>query len=157
MTLAYARFTPLSGKVVSCSTMAIAIVHRKPSVAEFESVVASVGFRGHDHAAVEIALANTLFCVCAVEEQQVVGIGRVVGDGAISFLLTGVMVRPSHQRSGIGTLIVQALCDAVEGLRYKNMMMEVVPQPGSRSFYERFGFTASRSEPLGMVRWFNEA
>ena len=70
---------------VSCSTMAIAIVHRKPSVAEFESVVASVGFRGHDHAAVEIALANTLFCVCAIEEQHVVGIVRVVGDSAISF------------------------------------------------------------------------
>jgi GNAT superfamily N-acetyltransferase len=89
--------------------MAIAIVHRKPSVAEFESVVASVGFREHDDPAVEIALANSLFCVCAVEEQQVVAFGHVVGDGAISFLLTGVMVRPSHQRRGIGTLIVR-LC-----------------------------------------------
>ena len=137
--------------------MAIVIVHRKPSVAEFESVVASVGFRAHDHGAVEVALANTLFCVCAIEEQQVVGIGGIVGDGAISFLLTGVVVRPSHQRRVIGTLIVQALCNAVEALPYKNMMMEIVPQPGSRSFYERFGFRASRSEPLGMVRWFNEA
>jgi GNAT superfamily N-acetyltransferase len=109
--------------------MAIAVVHKKPSVAEFESVVASVGFREHDHAAVEVALANTLFCVCAVEEQQVVSIGRVVGDGAISFLLTGVMVRPSHQRRGIGTLIVQALGNAVEGLGYKNTMMEAGPQP----------------------------
>ena len=70
--------------------MAIAIVHRKPSVAEFESVVASVGFRGHDHAAVEIALANTLFSVCAVEEQQVVGIGRVVGDGVQSVFFSQV-------------------------------------------------------------------
>jgi GNAT superfamily N-acetyltransferase len=109
--------------------MAIAIVHRKPSVAEFKSVVASVGFREHDDPAVEIALANSLSCICAVEEQQVVGIGRVAGDGAISFLLTGVMVRPSHQRCGIGTLIVQALGNAVEGLGYKNMMMEAVPQP----------------------------
>jgi hypothetical protein len=40
--------------------MAIAVVHKKPSVAEFESVVASVGFREHDDPAVEIALANSL-------------------------------------------------------------------------------------------------
>ena len=97
------------------------------------------------------------FASVPLKSSKLFGIGRIVGDGAISFLLTGVVVRPSHQRRGIGTLIVQALCNAVEALPYKNMMMEIVPQPGSRSFYERFGFRASRSEPLGMVRWFNEA
>jgi GNAT superfamily N-acetyltransferase len=84
----------------------IAIVERKPTIAEYESIVASVGFRRHENTAVEIALANTVFAVCAVEEQEVVGVGRVVGDGAISFLLTNIMVRPSHQRRGIGTRIV---------------------------------------------------
>ena len=75
----------------------ITIVERKPTVAEYESIVASVGFRRHDNAAAEIALANTVFAVCAVEEEEVVGVGRIVGDGAISFLLTNIMVRPSHQ------------------------------------------------------------
>jgi predicted N-acetyltransferase YhbS len=136
--------------------MAIAVVQRKSSVEEFQSVVASVGFRGHDKAAVEIALRNTIFSVCAMEEQYVVGLGRIVGDGAISFLLTNIIVRPSHQRRGIGSLIVKALCSCVEALPYKNIVVEVVPQPGSESFYERFGFKASRNAPPGMVRWFND-
>jgi hypothetical protein len=65
--------------------MSVTIVHRKPSVEEFESIVESVGFRAHDHPAVETALANTVFCVCAEEERRTVGVGRVVGDGAIRF------------------------------------------------------------------------
>lgn len=136
--------------------MAITVVQRKPTVEEFESVVASVGFRAHDKAAVEIALRNTIFSVCAMEEQYLVGLGRLVGDGAISFLFTNIMVRPSHQRRGIGSLIEEALCSCVEALPYKNIVVEVVPLPGSASFYERFSFKASRSAPPGMVRWFND-
>ena len=134
--------------------MAITVAQRKPSVEEFQSVVASVGFRAHDKVAVGIALRNTVFSVCAMEEEYIVGLGRVVGDGAIS--LTNIMVRPSHQRRGVGSLIVKALCSCVEALPYKNIVLEVVPLPGSVSFYERFGFKASRNAPPGMVRWFND-
>ena len=102
--------------------MSVTIVHRKPTAEEFESLVKSVGFRGHDYSAVEVALSNTLFCVCAEEGQRTVGVGRVIGDGAISLLLTNVMVRPTHQRKGIGSLIVTALCSAVERLPYKNIV-----------------------------------
>ena len=136
--------------------MAVEIVARKPTPAEYESVVASVGFRSHDHAAVEVALANTPYCVCAVDGHEVIGLGRIIGDGAISFLLTNVMVRPSHQRRGIGSRIVRVLCEAVEALPYHNIVVEAVPLPGLQSFYERLGFRASRTATPGMVRWVHE-
>jgi hypothetical protein len=117
-------------------------VQRKPSVEEFQSVVASVGFRAHDKAAVEIALRNTIFSVCAMEEQYIVGLGRLVGEGTISFLLTNIIVRPSHPASWHRSLIVKALCSCVETLPYKNIVVEVAPLPGSASFYKRFGFKA---------------
>jgi len=136
--------------------MAVEIVARKPTPAEYESVVASVGFRSHDHAAVDVALANTPYCVCAVDGNEVIGLGRIIGDGAISFLLTNVMVRPSHQRRGIGSRIVRVLCEAVEALPYHNIVVEAVPLPGLQSFYERLGFRASRTATPGMVRWVHE-
>src|SRR4029450_6707646 len=119
--------------------MAVDIVARKPTAAEYESVVAAVGFRDHDHAAVEVALANTPYCVCALDGHEVIGLGRIIGDGAISFLLTNVMVRPSHQRRGIGSRIVQALCDAVEALPYRNVVVEVGAPPGVGCFFEALG------------------
>lgn len=136
--------------------MSVTIVHRKPTPEEFGSIVESVGFRGHDHIAVEIALANSIFCVCAEEEGRLVGFGRIVGDGAISFLLTNVMVRPTHQHRGIGSLIIKALCSEVERLPYKNIVLEALPQPGFVDLYERLGFRAVRTNPPGLVRWFND-
>jgi GNAT superfamily N-acetyltransferase len=119
------------------------------------SVLASVGFRGHDLASAEFASAHTLFCVCAMDEEEVIGLGRIVGDGAISLLLTTIMVRLSHQRRGIGTRIVQELLSCVEELPHRNIVLEVAPLPGSQAFYEGLGFTASRGAPPGMVRWFH--
>lgn len=136
--------------------MAVEIVVRKPTATEYEALVASVGFRPHDLVAVEVGLANTHYCVCAIENHEVVGLGRIIGDGAISFLLTNVMVRPSHQRRGIGSLIVRALCDSLEALPYRNVVVEVVPLPGLQSFYERLGFRASATAAPGLVRWFHE-
>src|SRR5262245_21891209 len=136
--------------------MSIEIVARKPSPSEYESLVAAVGFRDHDPVAVEVALRNTPYCVCAVDEDEVSGLGRIVGDGAISFLLTTVIPPPLHQRRGIGSRIVTALCKSVEALPYRNVVVEVVPLPGSQSFYERLGFRASRTAGPGMVRWFHE-
>lgn len=134
----------------------VEIVERKPTIVEFESVVNSVGFRSHDHIAVQIALSNTIFCVCAVDGGRVIGFGRVVGDGAITFVLTSVIVCPLHQRRGIGSRIVEALCSSVAALPYKNIVLEAIPLPGTTTFYERFGFRALRGAPAGMVRWFND-
>ena len=137
--------------------MTINIVIRKPTVEEFESLVESVGFRPHEHGAVDLALRNTVFSVCAEEEEgRIVGVARIIGDGAISFLLTNVMVRPTHQRRRIGSSMVEALCSQVERLPYKNILLEAVPEPGSTTFYERLGFRASRNAPPGMVKWFND-
>lgn len=147
---------PRSSTLTLAENKMIMIVERRPTVDEYEAIVASVGFRTHDRAAAEIALANTVFAVCAIEDRQIVGVGRIVGDGAISFLLTNVMVRPSHQRRGIGTRIVQSLCGLMEKVPYKNVVLEVVGTPQSQGFYERFGFTASRNAPPGMVKWFNK-
>lgn len=134
---------------LAARSMSVTIVHRTSSVEEFESIVESVGFRAHDHPAVQTASANTVFCVCAEEEGRTVGVGRVVGDGAISFFLTNVMVRPSHQRRGIGTLIVKALCSSIERLPYRNIVLEAVPQPGSTSFMSAWALERRGMRPQG--------
>ena len=133
----------------------IEIVEQTPTVQQYQEIIKAVGFRGHDPAAVETALKNSIFAACAIDNDEVVGLGRIVGDGAISFLLTNVIVHPSYQRQGIGSRIVEKLCGLMDSLPYKNVVLEAVPLPGLESFYERCGFKSSRGAPPGMVRWFN--
>jgi len=131
------------------------IVHRSPTVEEFAAATAAVGFKSHPDEAIRIGLANSWCSVCAVVAGEVVGVGRVVGDGALHFYVTGVMVMPTHQRQGIGRAIVEALLSKVKEVRYANVLVEALPLPGLQAFYESMGFRASAQDAPGMHLWLN--
>jgi hypothetical protein len=74
------------------------IVERVPSVTEYCDLIQSVGFRRRDSKAVEIALKNSYFAVCAKVGSRIVGCGRIIGDGGLHLYLTDVVVHPEYQR-----------------------------------------------------------
>jgi GNAT superfamily N-acetyltransferase len=131
------------------------VVYRSPTVEEFAAVTAAVGFKARPPEAIRVGLENTGCAVCAVVGGSVVGVGRIVGDGALHFYVTGIMVVPSHQRHGVGSAIVEALLAKVKEIPYANVLVEAVPLPGLESFYARHGFRASRQHAPGMHLWLN--
>jgi GNAT superfamily N-acetyltransferase len=82
--------------------------------------------------------------------------GRIVGDRALHFYLTGIMVIPEYQRRGVGTQIVESLLSRVRQTPYANTLVEALPLPGLEGFYARFGFKASRQYAPGMHLWLHE-
>jgi GNAT superfamily N-acetyltransferase len=132
------------------------ILDRRPTVAEFAAITAAVGFKPHPPEAIEIGLANSLFHACAIVGDRTIGIGRIVGDGALDFYLTGIMVAPEYQRRGVGTRIVESLLARVKQIPYTNTLVEALPLPGLENFYARFGFKACRQYAPGMHLWLNE-
>lgn len=131
------------------------VVYRNPTVEEYAALTGAVGFKAHPPEAIRIGLANTWCAACAVVDGSLVGLGRIVGDGALHFCVTGIMVAPSHQRSGIGSAIVEALLAKVKQVPHANVLVEALPLPGLESFYARFGFAASRQYAPGMHLWLN--
>ena len=135
--------------------MRVQIVHRNPTAEEFAAVTAAVGFKPHPEEAIRIGLANSWHAVCAEIDGNVIGVGRIVGDGALHFYVTNIMVVPAHQRSGVGSAIVESLVSQVRTVPYANVLVEALPLPGLESFYARFGFRASRQYAPGMHLWLN--
>ena len=133
------------------------IVGRPPTATEYLDLAASVGFRPRERRAVEVALANSLYAVCAEVEGRVVGCGRVIGDGGLHLYLTDVIVTPAHQRRGIGTQLVAALTRFVESVPYANTLVAVLPTPGLVEFYARHGYKPLSSASPIMQRWLNRS
>jgi len=115
----------------------------------------SVRWLPRERRAVEVALANSLYAVCAVLDGRVVGCGRVIGDGGLHLYLTDVVVRPAYQRRGIGTGIVTALVRYVESVPYCNLLVAALPTPGLVSSYARHGFEPQSVETPILQRWVN--
>lgn len=150
------RFTiAVSGAIRFVRRVEIEIVPRIPTIDEFAALKASVGFKPHSPESMAIGLVNSFCAVCACDGDRVVGTGRVVGDGAMNFYITGIMVRPEYQRRGIGTRIVEALIGRIKTIPYENVLVEALPLPGLDGFYARFGFRANRQYAAGMHLWLN--
>lgn len=107
----------------------------------------------------EKALENSLYTVCACEFDRPVGMGRIVGDGAVICYIQDLVVRPDAQASGIGGQIVEMLIEYVEGLRIEGteMMLDLMCAKGREMFYQNHGFIARPTENLGpgMIQYLN--
>ena len=136
---------------------AASILERSPTAAEYLELIASVGWLPRERRAVEVALANSLYAVCAVVDRRVIGCGRVIGDGGLHLYLTDVIVMPAHQRRGIGTSVVAALVRYIESVPHQNVLAAVLPTPGLVTFYARHGFRPQPAESPVMQRWINRS
>lgn len=133
----------------------VTIVERVPRIAEYCDLIDAVGFRRRDPIAVEVALRNSYFAVCAEADGRIVGCGRVIGDGGLHYYLTDVVVHPAYQRRGIGTRIVEALTRFTESVPYINTVVGVLPTAGTEGFYGRHGYRAQGPDAPAMLRWLN--
>ena len=106
-----------------------------------------------------LALERSLYVVTAYLDDVCVGMGRLVGDGAVICYVQDLIVLPEAQRMGIGSRILEALKDHVETLRMEGteMMLCLMCAKGREAFYEAHGFTARPTDTLGpgMIRYLN--
>ncbi len=127
----------------------------EPSVPTPETFVAlrdAAGMAPRSLEAAERGLPNSLFGVCVRHEatDEVVAMGRIVGDGGAVYQLSDMAVHPDHQGQGLGTAIMVRLEAFLEATApetaYVNLIADV------DGFYERFGYEECRPNSKGMYR-----
>jgi GNAT superfamily N-acetyltransferase len=120
---------------------------------EMQSLEESVGF-GH-HRSLErnqTALAGSLFIGSARCGRQLVGLVRLVGDGAYILHLAGLTVHPDFQNRGVGRKLMQMAIRFARGKKIgtgENLgEFTLFANTGADIFYEKLGFILA---PNGMV------
>jgi ribosomal protein S18 acetylase RimI-like enzyme len=107
----------------------------------------SVGWSAYtrDPEKLAAALAGSSTVVTAREGDTLVGIARVVSDGASVCYLQDVLVHPQHQRRELGRQLVSRVLAPYEGVRQKVLLTD--DEPGQKAFYESLGYRQV-SDPL---------
>lgn len=97
------------------------------------------------------ALKNSLYILTAYEDGKAIGMGRIVGDGAVICYVQDLIVVPDKQRDGIGGIILEGLKNFVkqEGISGTTMMFDLMCARGREAFYKKHGFLSRPTEDLG--------
>lgn len=124
------------------------------SVDDFMRLRSIAGMSIRPEKAAAIGLANSLYGVRVVHGNEIVGMGRVVGDGGLNFDLVDIAVDPNHQGAGVGKMIITSLMNYIHETAhtgaYVTLMADV---PG---LYKKFGFKLSSPATEGMhFEWNN--
>lgn len=136
----------------------IKYIQKTPTADEFNNLTEAVGWGRREDDIVEEALKNTIYSLCAYDEDKLIGYGRIIGDKTIFLYIHDIMVIPEYQGMGIGSGIMNQLLEKIE--EYKkvnpNIRTYLGASKGKESFYEKFGFVARPNEELGAGMIYNK-
>ena len=101
----------------------------------------------------EQALSHSLVIYLALDDDAVVGLIRLIGDGFSSVFVQDLIVLPSYQRQGIGSALMK---EALEDYKEVYQVQQATEQTEKNvGFYRSMGFeTLSTYDCTGMI-WVN--
>ena len=120
------------------------------SYADYVRLRESVNWNNFFKEQTEKCLKNTLYSIEVIDDNTIIGMGRLIGDG-MYYMMVDIIVEPSYQGKGIGSNIVNKLIEYV----YKETpvggrsSIQLIAEKGKESFYEKLGFKFSPHEFCG--------
>lgn len=121
--------------------MPVTIAAETPTREQLLALYDAVGWSAYtrDPDALVAGVEGSWLVVTALDAGTLVGLARVVSDGATIAYLQDILVAPSHQRSGVGRALLDAVDERTAGIRQTVLLTDA--EPGQRAFYEAAGFT----------------
>lgn len=122
-----------------------------PTLDEYKYLCESVGWTNYMNFEVaETSLKNSIHCITVKDNEQIVGMGRIVGDGAIYFYIQDVVVHPDFQKHGIGNEIMNLLVEYLNRNAPDKAFVGLFASQGKETFYEKFNFKDFSPNMTGM-------
>ncbi|MGE6378032.1 GNAT family N-acetyltransferase [Peribacillus muralis] len=122
-----------------------------PTLEEYKYLCDSVGWTDYMNFEVaEISLRNSIHCVTVKFQNHIVGMGRIVGDGAIYFYIQDIVVHPDHQKNGIGKEIMNHLVEYLDTHAPDKSFIGLFASRGKENFYEKYHFKNYSPSMTGM-------
>lgn len=129
----------------------IRIVEDMRDVNIYLSLRKQVGWIKLDENQAQRALNNSVKVFTVYDDDKPIGMGRIVGDGAVICYIQDLIIIPEYQGKHIGSRLIDKLIEYVNGLIIPDsrMMLCLMCAKGREEFYTKHGFIARPTSELG--------
>lgn len=123
-----------------------------PAVHEYCDLRIAAGLSERSREAAALGLPATLFAVSIRLGDDLVAMGRVVGDGGCNLAVVDIAVHPDHQRRGLGRRVMTSLMDRVRDRTPASAYVDLIADGGSPALYAEFGFEFTAPASVAMAQ-----
>ena len=128
------------------------LVYQAPSAADYIDLRLRSGMGQKNLERSQIALTNSLFTVSIYEEEKLIGFGRVVGDGGITYVVSDIMVDRDYQRRGYAEQIMQAIDRFFDENAQEDSYICLIANHPADLLYHKHRFEYLPEDKCGMLR-----
>lgn len=132
-------------------TAQIQLSEEVPAAGEYRALRIAAGLSAKSPEAVKLGLPNSLFAVCVRVDEELIGMGRIVGDGGCNFEVVDMAVHPDWQRRGIGQRIMASLLDYLHANAPTTAYISLIADGEAAQLYRKFGFEFTSPASVGMA------
>lgn len=98
------------------------------------------------------ALEASLMVISAWDEEKLVGLIRVIGDGLIIIYIQDILVLKSYKRKGVGSKLLKYVLENFKDVRQKVLLTDDGEE--TRGFYEANGFiSCDKGETVAFAKF----
>ena len=94
------------------------------------------------------AISNSWYSLCAYNDDELIGFGRVISDGILYAFICDMIIDPAYQNHGIGSAILHKLIRRCEGEGIRVLWLFAAADISG--FYEKHGFKVRPPNAPGM-------
>ncbi len=135
---------------MNLSLSELEVREQPPGVEEYLALRVSCGLSPRSEEGAAIGLANSYFAVTVYAEGELIGMGRIIGDGGCHMQIVDVAVRPDYQGKGIGKMIFARLVDHLNQSAPDKTYVSLIADVPADQLYRQFGFAYTQPEGQGM-------
>lgn len=122
-----------------------------PRSAEYLALRAAAGLSPMSEEGAALGLPASWSSVCVRLDGELIGMGRIVGDGGLFLFVVDIAVTPAWQGKGLGRRIMQALMDDVHARAPSRTMVGLIADGTAHELYAKFGFRLVAPAAHGML------
>jgi ribosomal protein S18 acetylase RimI-like enzyme len=122
-----------------------------PDVEEYLTLRVAAGLSAMSVAGAATGLPASWCSVCVRADGELIGMGRVVGDGGLFLFVVDIAVAPAWQGRGWGQRIMAALMEQVHARAPARTMVALIANGTAFRLYQRFGFEQVAPAAHGML------
>lgn len=128
------------------------MLFEKPKAEDYVSLRLRSGMGNKELERSKKAIENSLFTVSLYENEELIGFGRIVGDGGITYVVSDIMVDENYRRKGFADQIMKEVNKYFEQNTFEDSYICLIANSPADLLYHKYQFEDLPDNKRGMLR-----